>query len=52
MVNLMEIGNVFLPQNPLVEVKFSDLRIDIEPSPIPLLPVIHIDAQLEIKLGF
>ena len=52
MIDLMEIGKVLLPQIPLVEVKFSDLRIDIDPSPIPLLPAIHIDAQLEIKLGF
>lgn len=52
MLDLMEIRNALLPQLPLMEVKFSDLRIDIEPSPIPLLPVIHIDARLEIKLGF
>lgn len=52
MLDLIEIGNAFLFQNPLLELKFSDIRIDIEPSPIPLLPAIHIDAQLEIKLGF
>ena len=52
MLDLTEMGNAFLPQIPLMEVKLSDLRIDIAPSPIPLLPVIHIDAQLEIKLGF
>ena len=52
MLDLVEIGNAILPQLPVLEVKIADVRIDIEPSPIPLLPVIHIDAQLDIRLGF
>ena len=56
MLDLMNIGNTILPpipqQIPLLNIKVEDIRIDIEPSPIPLLPVIHIEAKLDIRLGF
>ena len=52
MFDLIDLGNALIPQFHLVEIKIADIRIEVEPSPIPLLPVIHIDAQLDIKLGF
>lgn len=52
MLELMEIGNGILSQLPVLRVKISDIRIDVEPSAIPLLPAIRIDARLEIRLGF
>lgn len=52
MLDLMNIGSDILPQVPLLNIKIEDIRIDIEPSAIPLLPVIHIDAKLDIRLGF
>ena len=52
MLDLMNIGSDILPQVPLLNIKIEDIRIDIEPSAISLLPVIRIEAQLDIKLGF
>ena len=55
MLDLMNIGSSVLPpipQVPLFNIKIEDIRIDIEPSAVPLLPVIRIEAQLDIKLGF
>lgn len=56
MLDLMNIGSMILPpvprEIPLLNIKVEDIRIDIEPSPVPLLPVIHIGAKLEIRLGF
>lgn len=55
MLYLMSIGSTVLPpisKVPLLNIKIEDIRIDIEPSEIPLLPVIHIEAKLDIKLGF
>lgn len=52
MLDLMNTGSDILPQVPLLNIKIEDIRIDIEPSAIPLLPVIRIQAQLDIKLGF
>lgn len=52
MLDLMNIGSTILPpQVPLLNIKIEDIHIDIEPSAIPLLPVIHIDAKLDIRLG-
>ena len=56
MLDLMNIGSSILPlipqQIPLLNIKVEDIRIDIEPSPILPLPVIRIEAKLEIRLGF
>lgn len=52
MFDLLVLGNALIPQIPLVEIKIADIRVEVEPSPIPLLPVIHIDAKLDIRLGF
>ena len=52
MFDLIDLGNALIPQIPFVEIKIADIQIEVEPSPIPLLPVIHIDAQLDIRLGF
>ena len=52
MFNLIDLENALIPQISLVEIKIADIRIELEPSPIPLLPVIHIDAKLDIRLGF
>ena len=50
------IGSNILPpipqQFPLLNIKVEDIQIDIEPSPILMLPVIHIGAKLDIRLGF
>ena len=55
MLDLMNIGSTVLPpipQVPLLNIKIEDIKIDIEPSDIPMLPTIHIEAKLDIKLGF
>ena len=56
MLDLLNIGSTVLspipPQIPLLNIKVEDIRIDIEPSSILPLPVLHIEAKLEIKLGF
>jgi hypothetical protein len=56
MLDLMNIGSAILPpipqQLPLLNIKVEDIRIDLAPSPILLLPVIHIEAKLDIRLGF
>ena len=55
MLDLMNIGITVLPpilQVPLLNIKIEDIKIDIEPSDIPMLPTIHIEAKLDIKLGF
>lgn len=52
MLDLTNIGSSILPQVPLLNIKIEDVRIDIEPSTVSLLPVIRIEAQLDIKLGF
>ena len=52
MLDLMNTGSDILPQIPLLNIKIEDIRINIEPSAIPLLPVIHIEAKLDIRLGF
>ena len=52
MFNLIDLGNALIPQIPSLEIKIADIHIEVEPSPIPLLPVIHIDAKLDIRLGF
>lgn len=51
MFDLIDLSNTVLQQISLVHIDVDDIRIDIEPSPIPLLPVIHIDVQLDIRLG-
>ncbi len=51
MFDLLDLGNALIPQIPLVEIKIADIRIEVEPSPIPLFPVIRIDAKLDIRLG-
>lgn len=55
MLDFMNIGSVFPPlipqQIPLLNIKVEDIRIGIEPSPVLLLPVIRIEAKLDIKLG-
>ena len=52
MFNLLGLGNAVLQQVPLVNIRIEDIRIDIEPSEYFPLPVIHIDAKLDIRLGF
>ena len=52
MLDLTNIGSSILPQVPLLNIKVEDIRIDIMPSEIPLLPVIHIEAKLNIKLSY
>ena len=55
MSDLMNIGSCIIPpvpQIPLLNIKVEDIRVNIEPSAISLLPVIRIEAQLDIKLGF
>lgn len=51
MLDIMNIGSDILPQVSLLNIKIEDIRIDIEPSVIPLLPVIHIEAKLDIRFG-
>ena len=56
MLDLMNIGSTILSpipqQTPLLNIKVEDIRIDIEPSPVLLLPVIRIETKMDIQLGF
>ena len=52
MPDLLCLENLLLPKNPAIDVRIRDIRIDIEPSEIFLLPKIHIDADLDIRIGF
>ena len=52
MFDLIDLGNAVLQQVPQLNIKVEDIRIDIEPSEYFPLPVIHIDAKLDIRLGF
>ena len=36
---------------PLLNVKVGDIQVEIKPSEIIPLPVIHIEAQVDIQLG-
>ncbi len=37
---------------PLLDITVRDIQVEIRPSEIFPLPVIHIDAKLDIRLGF
>ena len=37
---------------PLLDIDVGEIQIDIMPSGIFLLPYIHIEAKLDIQLGF
>ena len=52
MLDLMDLGGAILPQIPMLNIKIEDIRIDLEPSSILPFPVIHIEAKLDIRLGF
>lgn len=52
MLDLISLGNAVLQQVPLLNIKIEDIRIAIEPSDYFPLPVIRIDARLDIRLGF
>ena len=52
MFNLIDLGSALIPQIPFMEIKIADIQIKVEPSPIPMLPAIHIAAKLDIRLGF
>ena len=52
MSDLLDLGKAVLQQVPLVNIRIEDIRIDIEASEYFPLPVIHIDAKLDIRLGF
>ena len=48
MFGLMDLANV-LPSVLGIGIRVSDLRIDLEPSELFLLPTIRIDAKVEIR---
>lgn len=52
MPGLLPLEDLILPQEPKIDVWFKDLNIDIEPSDYFPLPKIHIDADLDIRIGF
>ena len=52
MFDLIDLGNAVLQQVPLMNIKIEDIRIDMEPSEYFPLPLIHIEAKLNIRLGF
>lgn len=52
MFALLDLGKAVQQQVPLVNIRIEDIHIDIEPSEYFPLPVIHIDAKLDIRLGF
>ena len=52
MFDLIDMGNAVFQQIPLIKIIIEDVRIDIKPSEYLPLPVIRIDARLDIRLGF
>ena len=52
MPGLLPLENLLLPPAPELDILVHDLHIDIEPSEIFLLPKIHINADLDIRIGF
>ena len=37
---------------PLLDIKVADIQVEVRPSEIIPLPIIHIEAKLDIQLGF
>ena len=52
MFDLITLENAVLQSIPLLNINIEDIRIKIEPSEYVPLPVIRIDAKLDIRLGF
>ena len=48
MFELMELGKTLLPTVPGVNVRISDIRIEVEPSEFLLLSI-HIDGHIDIR---
>ena len=36
---------------PLLDIKVADVQVDIIPSEWLILPIIHIEAKLDVRLG-
>lgn len=51
MFELMNLEGTFPIKIPLLDITVGDIQVDIMPSGVFLLPIIHIEAKLDIKLG-
>jgi hypothetical protein len=52
MFELMDLDFEIPIKIPLLDVKVGDIQVDIRPSETTPLPLIHIEAKLDIRLGF
>lgn len=52
MFELMDLNFEIPIKVPLLDIKVGDIQVDIRPSEIIPLPIIHIEAKLDIQLGF
>ena len=51
MFELMDLNFEIPIKVPLLDIKVGDIQVEIRPSEIIPLPVIHIEAQLDVRLG-
>ena len=51
MFDLIELNRTLPVKIPLLGINVGEIQIDIMPSGIFLLPFIHIEAKLDIRLG-
>ena len=52
MFELMDMDFEVPVKIPLLDIKIADIQVDISPSDTFPLPIIHIEARLDIRLGF
>ena len=51
MFDLMDLDVEIPVKIPLLDIKVADIQVEVRPSEIFPLPVVHIEAQLDIQLG-
>ena len=51
MFELMDLDLEIPVKIPLLDIKVADIQVDIWPSETFPLPIIHIEAKLDIRLG-
>ena len=52
MFELMDLNFEIPIKVPLLDIQVGDIQVEIRPSEIIPLPIIHIEAKLDIQLGF
>lgn len=52
MFELMDLNFEIPVKIPMLDIKVGDIQVEVRSSEIIPLPVIHIEAKLDIRLGF